>query len=222
MIINTGSRTDIPAFFSEWFYNRIQEGYVLVRNPYNPLSVTRYRLDPSVVDAFSFCTKNPIPMLKRIHELDAFHCFFMVTITPYGREIEPYVPDKKKVEEAFGKLSEYAGRDAVCWRYDPIFISDRYTIAYHQKQFARMAERLKPYTDQCVVSFIDLYEKTKKNFPAAREVPLTVQKELIESFNETAERLDMQIHLCLERRSLVLSRVDADGCFSKAVLEKAI
>ena len=85
MIINTGSRTDIPAFFSTWFYNRIREGYVLARNPYNPVFVTRYRLDPSVVDAISFCTKNPIPMLKRIHELDHFRCFFMVTITPYGK-----------------------------------------------------------------------------------------------------------------------------------------
>lgn len=72
MIINTGSRTDIPAFFSDWFYNRIRERYALVRNPYNPVSVTKYRLDPSVVDVISFCTKNPIPMLNRIHELDAF------------------------------------------------------------------------------------------------------------------------------------------------------
>lgn len=104
MIINTGSRTDIPAFFSDWFYNRIRERYALVRNPYNPVSVTKYRLDPSVVDVISFCTKNPIPMLNRIHELDAFRTFFMVTITPYGTEIEPHVPEKKKViENAIGK-----------------------------------------------------------------------------------------------------------------------
>ena len=70
MIINTGSRTDIPAFFHTWFYNRIREGYVLVRNPYQPQQVTRYLLDPSVVDVLSFCSKNPAPMLARIHELD--------------------------------------------------------------------------------------------------------------------------------------------------------
>ncbi len=222
MVINTGNRTDIPAFFSDWFYNRIREGYVLVRNPYHPEFVTRYRLDPSVVDVISFCTKNPLPILRRIHELDTFRTFFMVTITPYGREIEPYVPDKEKIIDAFRRLSEYAGRDAVSWRYDPVFISEKYTADFHKKKFAEMAEKLKACTDQCVVSFIDLYEKTKKNFPEIRAVPMPVQQELITSFNETAERLDMWIHLCLEDWSLVRSRVDAAGCYSQDVIEKAI
>ena len=111
-----------PAFFSDWFYNRIRERYALVRNPYNPVSVTKYRLDPSVVEDISFCTKNPIPMLNRIHELDAFRPFFMVTITPYGTEIGPHVPEKKKVMKAVAALSRYAGRRSVIWRYDPVFI----------------------------------------------------------------------------------------------------
>lgn len=64
MIINTGMRTDIPAFYSEWFINRIKEGYVLVRNPYNPNQITRYNLNPQVVDLIGFCTKNPKPMLR--------------------------------------------------------------------------------------------------------------------------------------------------------------
>ena len=64
MIIQTGMRTDIPAFYSQWLVNRIRDGYVLVRNPYNPIQVTRYSLDPSVVDLIGFCTKNPAPMLK--------------------------------------------------------------------------------------------------------------------------------------------------------------
>lgn len=222
MIINTGSRTDIPAFFSDWFYNRIRERYALVRNPYNPVSVTKYRLDPSVVDVISFCTKNPIPMLNRIHELDAFRTFFMVTITPYGTEIEPHVPEKKKVMKAFAALSRYAGRRSVIWRYDPVFIFGKYTVDFHKRTFAEMAGKLKPYTDQCVVSFLDLYEKTKRNFPEASAVPMSVQNELIDSFNMTAERLGMQIHLCLEDRSLVRSHVDAEGCFSKKVIENAI
>ena len=154
MIINTGSRTDIPAFFSEWFYNRIKAGFVLVRNPYNPVMVTRYVLDPSVVDAISFCTKNPAPMLPGLHELDRFKSFFMVTITPYGREIEPLVPDKNKVVESFKALSEYAGKNAMSWRYDPVFISEKYSVKFHKRAFADFAEKLHPYTSQCVVSFM--------------------------------------------------------------------
>lgn len=72
MIIQTGMRTDIPAFYSEWFMNRIKEGYVLVRNPYNPLQVTKYSLSPEVVDLLVFCTKNPAPMLKHMDKLQSY------------------------------------------------------------------------------------------------------------------------------------------------------
>ncbi len=56
MIIHASMRTDIPAFYSEWFTNRIREGYVRVRNPYDPLQVTEYSLDPEVVDLIVFCS----------------------------------------------------------------------------------------------------------------------------------------------------------------------
>ena len=104
MIINTGSRTDIPAFYSRWFYNRIREGYVLVRNPYNPEQVSRYRLAPDVVDCISFCTKNPLPMLSRLDEIADFGQLWYVTVTPYGTDIEPGVPRKQSVLEAVREL----------------------------------------------------------------------------------------------------------------------
>ena len=69
MILNTGSRTDIPAFYSEWFMNRIREGLVMARNPYNPKLVISYTLDPKLIDVIVFCTKNPEPMLKHLDEL---------------------------------------------------------------------------------------------------------------------------------------------------------
>ena len=96
MIIDTGNRTDIPAFYSEWFMNRIREGFVMVQNPYSAEQVTRYKLDPEVVDALIFTSKNPEPMVKHLSELDRFRMFWYVTITPYGKSIEPGVPDKHK------------------------------------------------------------------------------------------------------------------------------
>ena len=123
MIINTGCRTDIPAFYSKWLMNRIKEGYVLVRNPYNNIQVTKYRLSPDVIDCLAFCTKNPEPMLKYLGELDKYKQYWFVTITPYGKDIEPAVPNKEKVIESFKKLSEHIGIDSIGWRYDPIFIA---------------------------------------------------------------------------------------------------
>jgi hypothetical protein len=97
MIVSASRRTDIPALFSEWFYNRIKKGYVFVRNPYNPLQVGRVLLTPDKVDGFVFWTKNAAPMLERIYELDKFKYYFQYTITPYGREIEKNIPDKNAV-----------------------------------------------------------------------------------------------------------------------------
>ena len=163
MIINTGQRTDIPAFYAEWFANRVKEGFVCVRNPYNPNQVSRYRLDPKVVDVIGFCTKNPAPMFPHMDLLSPYGQYWYVTITPYGRDIEPNVPDKHRVLEDFRKLSGIAGLHSVGWRYDPILLNGRYTKEYHLKAFRRMAETLEGYTETVVISFIDLYGKVLRN-----------------------------------------------------------
>ena len=109
MIINTGMRTDIPAFYTPWFLNRLREGFVLVRNPYRPEQVTRYRLSPEVVDLIGFCTKNPVPMLDYMESLEPYGQYWFVTITPYGRDVEPGVPPVDQVLESFRKLSRMVG-----------------------------------------------------------------------------------------------------------------
>lgn len=222
MILNTGSRTDIPAYYSNWFYNRIKEGYVLVRNPYYPSQVTRYRLTSDVIDVMVFCTKNPAPMLEKISELSAFDTFWFVTITPYGREIEPFVPEKEQVMMSFQKLAKTVGSGRISWRYDPVFITEKYSADEHIRLFGQMAKTLGRNTGQCVVSFIDLYEKTKKNFPGVRSVTDKEQEYLVEAFGEIARENHLQIHLCCEDSHLVRENVDADGCMSKEVLETAI
>ena len=146
MIINTGQRTDIPAFYAEWFINRLREGFVCVRNPYDPHQVSRYHLDPTVVDVIGFCTKNPAPMLARMDLLRDYGQYWFVTITPYGRDIEPNVPDKRRVLEDFKALSGRVGIDAIGWRYDPILLSDRYTPEYHIRAFGKMAAELDGYS----------------------------------------------------------------------------
>ncbi len=162
--------TDIPAFYHEWLLNRIREGYVLVRNPYNHSSVTRYRLSPDVVDLIAFCTQNPEPMLSHMDVLQPYGQYWFVTITPYGKEIEPNVPDKEKVMDSFKKLSELVGVDSVGWRYDPIFINRNYSVEWHIAEFEKMAETLWGYTKTCVISFIDIYKKVEYNFPGIGEV----------------------------------------------------
>lgn len=221
MIVNTGMRTDIPAFFTPWFLNRIREGYVLVRNPYHPGQVTKYLLTPDKVDILAFCTKNPAPMLPHMDALKAFRQFWFVTITPYGKEIEPNVPDKHEVLESFKRLSEIVGKRAVSWRYDPIFITERYSLDYHKRAFEKMAQALSGYTEQVVISFIDLYEKTRRNFPQAREVTRAERAEIGKSFAEIGRRYGITVRSCVEGTDLLPYGVDVSGCMTKEVLEHA-
>ena len=222
MIVNTGQRTDIPAFYAEWFANRLKAGFVLVRSPYDPTAVTRYRLSPDVVDLIGFCTKNPAPMLPHMDLLRPYHQFWYVTITPYGREIEPNAPRKQDVLESFRRLSGIVGVDCVGWRYDPVFVSERYPVGRHVKAFAYIAEALAGYTRTAVVSFLDLYEKTKRNFPEGRPVSAADRAALGKAFAETAERFGMTLRPCAEGNELAEYGADCSGCMTVAMYERAI
>ena len=222
MILNTGSRTDIPAFYSEWFMNRIRAGFVMARNPFYPKQIIRYDLDPSVVDVLVFCTKNPKNMLEHLEELKKYRMYWNVTITPYGKDIEPNVPHKKEVMDAFIELSKKVSVKNVVWRYDPIFLNEKYDISHHLMIFEKMCAYLEGYCKHVIISFIDLYEKTKKNFPEVKEVSFDEQCYITKQFVKIAARHGMDIRLCHEDERLAFYGADVTGCLSKEVLEDAI
>ena len=222
MIVQTGMRTDIPAFYSKWFLNRIKEGYVLVRNPYNERQVTRYRLTPDVVDLIAFCTKNPAPMLPYMNVLKPYGQYWFVTITPYGRDIEPNVPDKEKVMDDFKKLSDIVGVDSMGWRYDPILVDDKHSVEWHITEFEKMAENLCGYTKSCVISFIDIYKKVERNFRGAREVSKKDRITLGKEFIKIAGKSGMTIRPCAEGDELTLYGADCSGCMTVNTFETAL
>ena len=222
MIINTGCRTDIPAFYSKWLMNRIKEGFVLVRNPYYPSQITKYSLSPDVVDCLAFCTKNPEPMLKYLDELDMYKQYWFVTITQYGKDIEPFVPDKEKVIESFKKLSNHIGKDSIGWRYDPIFINEEFNIEKHIKCFENMAQKLNGYTHNCTISFLDLYEKVKRNAADLRALTKEEQIEIAKAFSKIGKQNNMTLHSCCEKNFLSEYGLKCNGCMSKEIIEKSI
>ena len=222
MIIHTGLRTDIPAFYTPWLLNRLKEGYVLVRNPFNPSSVTRYSLSPAVVDLIAFCTKNPRPMLPHLDDLTGYGQYWFVTITPYGRELEPGVPPKEQVIRDFRALSAAVGPRAMAWRYDPILLWGAWTVERHLQSFAEMAAALEGATDTCVISFIDLYKKVRRNFPEAREVAREDRLRLGSGMAEIARRHGMTLKSCAEGDELAPFGVDCSGCMTIAAYERAL
>lgn len=160
-------------------------------------------------------------MLPRLAELNPFRQLWFVTLTPYGKEIEPNVPDKRIVLESIRQLSAAVGPKAVGWRYDPIFITEKYSVEYHLQVFDKMASELKNRVNSCVISFLDLYEKTKRNFPAARAVTAQEQKYLAARFAETGAKYGIPIRTCCENVFLAQCGADVSGCMTKAVLEAA-
>lgn len=147
---------------------------MLSRNPLFPNKVTRYELTPDKVDCVVFCSKNYKPILPRLHEItDKFHTYFHYTITAYGKEIEPGVPS---IEDSMGtlmELSKQVGRERIAWRYDPVLLTEKYTVKTHLQTFEKMAGVLAPYIDRCIFSFVEMYKKLETNMPEL--IPLTEQ-----------------------------------------------
>ena len=153
MILSVSRRTDIPAHYAEWFFNRIRDGFALVRNPMNFHHVSRINITPDAVDGIVFWTKDPTPMLPRLGELARYHYYFQFTLNSYAADVEPGVCSKAgHIIPTFKRLSDMIGPERVIWRYDPILINEKYTSAYHIKYFERLARSLR--------SFIAAHEKT--------------------------------------------------------------
>lgn len=221
MIINTGSRTDIPAFFSKWFYNRISEGFVCTRNPYND-DIYKYPLDPKIIDCLCFCSKNPKPMLNDLDNLDDFNQFWFVTINPYDKDVEVNVPNFKNVIKSFKRLSDCVGINKVSWRYDPIFISEKYDLDFHIEMFTKIAHELRGYTADCTISFIDLYRKVLRNFPDAVDVATEERLIIGSEFSKVANDCNIKMKTCVEGTLLDKFGFDSSGCMTQNVIEKAI
>ena len=221
MIINTGQRSDIPAFYSKWFLNRIKEGYVLVRNPYYPSLVTKFIINPDVVDVIGFCTKNPHPMLEYLDELKEYKQFWYITITAFDTDLEPNVPSIDNVIEDFIFLSKKLGKSSLNWRYTPIIVNNKYTIEKHIETFEYIASRLKGYTSLVTYGFVDIYDKLKRNYPFIKDTTDENKIYLSKEFLRIANNHNMELRLCSKEKWLKEYGIDVDGCMRLVDYENA-
>ena len=225
MIISASRRTDIPAFYSDWFFNRIKDGYVMVRNPMNHHQVSKIALSPDVVDCIVFWTKNPLPMLDRIDELKDYNYYFQFTLNSYAQDIEPSVPSKsKEVIGTFKKLSDKIGAERIVWRYDPIIINDKYPRQYHIDYFEKLAHSLEGKFNRCVISFVDYYKKNATNFRVNNiSEPFTNDVLYIaERFSEIAQKNGFKIYSCAEKYDLENYGIQHGKCIDDGLIEQII
>lgn len=228
MIISASRRTDIPAFYSEWFINRMREGFLLTRNPFNVHQIRRISLKPEDVEVIVFWTRNPSKLMPFLPEMDAqgYRYYFQYTITGYPRTIEKSVPNPRRAIDTFIELSQKIGPDKVVWRYDPILLSNLLPLEEHKRLFSKIAGMLAGRTSRVVVSFADFYKKTEKNL---KQVPGLIfsditqqQKQLLELSAYMAEVADahgMEIKSCAEAADVASVGVLHGKCIDDALIK---
>ena len=213
MILMVSGRCDIVAFYSKWFMNRYKEGYVDVRNPFYPKLVSRIYFKD--VDLILFCTKNPLPIISYLKEIDK-PIVFHVTLTPYMSDIEPNVIDKKKIIEGIKEVSKIVGIDNIYVRYDPILLNDKYTVDYHIKMFDRLCKNLNGYVKHIITSFVDDYKNVRKNMNTLKLKEFTDSdyEKIGINFSKSAKENNMLVQTCFEDRNLVEYGFIKDDCLS--------
>lgn len=223
MIISASRRTDIPSYYSEWFFNRLEAGFVCTRNPMNPRQVSRISLSPEVVDGFVFWSKNPTPMLDRLSALTDFPYYFQFTLTAYGADMEAGLPSKNDILiPAFQALSRRIGSTRTIWRYDPIILTPKYTMDYHIHYFEELAKRLSGYTEKCVISFVDPYRHLTAVSKDMQFLPLGIGEihELAGRFSNIAGKYNLTLETCAEAIDLSRFGIRHGHCIDGALFEQ--
>ena len=223
MILSVSRRTDIPNYYFDWFCNRLREGYLYVRNPMNERQVSQIDLSPEVIDCIVFWTKNPRAMMERLSVLEKYPYYVQFTLTGYGRDIEPGLPDKQTVlPETFRRLSRSIGRKRVIWRYDPILFHPLYTPAWHLNTFESLAKKLEGHTERVVISFVDFYAKIRKSL-AALQVRQPSNEELLQFAGQLAaiaDKYEIVMESCSEAIDLSAAGIRHGCCIDSRLIEE--
>ena len=221
MIISASRRTDIPAYYSSWLTQRVEEGFCLVRNPINPTQISRISLAPDVVDAFVFWTKNPVPMMEKLPAFDAFPYYFQFSLTGYGRDVETNLPDKNEVLiPAFQKLATRLGPERVIWRYDPILFNDKYTPDYHLRAIEKIASALEGATEKCVISFVDTYARNAEAMKELGAIEISDQdlRDFAARIVEIAGARGIAVATCAEKMDLANVSIEHNCCVDPVLI----
>ncbi|UCC79922.1 MAG: DUF1848 domain-containing protein [Candidatus Zixiibacteriota bacterium] len=230
MIISASRRTDIPAFYSDWFMNRIKAGYVDIANPFNPGKRKKVDLSPGSVDCLVFWTRNAVPIIKHLDELDSmgYKYIFLYTITAYPRELEENLPSLKSAIDTFKKLSDKIGPERVIWRYDPIILSSLTDEKYHIDNFQNIAGQLLGYTKRVIISFVDLYKKVQSRLTKLAneknvrffDMDQNTCSRVASGLEKIGENYEMEIQSCAEEIDLSAAGVMPGSCIDSGYINR--
>lgn len=218
MILSVSRRTDIPAFYGRWFINRLKDGFVCVRNPFNKNMVSKIPIGKDIVDCIVFWTKDAYPFMQYLNDIDnlEYKYYFQFTITPYGKDIESNLRNKNEIINTFIELSNKIGKEKVIWRYDPILLSNEITIDWHIDNFKKMCARLADFTYTVVISFLDEYKKLNKT--KYRALCPDEMQVIGKEFVKIARKYNLKIQTCAE--NINIEGIEKGACIDKNLIEQ--
>lgn len=221
LIVSASRSTDIPAFYGDWFMDRLRAGYVRWKSPFggNPVYVSFEK-----TRVFVFWSKNPAPFIPHLDTLDkmGYGYYFLYTLNDYDEEgLEPGVPSADERMNTFLHLSRRIGSGRVVWRFDPLILSDRINVSDLLEKIHRTGDRIAPFTRRLVFSFVDIekYAKVRRNLKAAgvtgaREFTEDEVTEFCEGLAALNRRWGLTITACAERRDLSRYGISRGQCIS--------
>lgn len=224
MILSVSRRTDVPSFYSEWFINRVKDGYVYVPNPFNRKQVSKITINPEVVDCLVFWTKDPGPMLDKLDTIKDYKYYFQFTLNAYEDDVEINIRRKKDIIDTFRELSSNIGSNKVIWRYDPILLNEHYNKNYHYYWFERLCRELKGYTTKCIISFLDLYRKIEMNTRDLNLIEITKEDmyEISERLVAIGKDYNISVEACSEAIDLSVVGVKKSKCIDEELIQEII
>ncbi len=224
-VISASRATDIPAFHTEWFMNRLRAGYCLWKNPFNAHQQQYVSFEKCRV--FVFWSKNPqnlMPHLSQVEER-GYQYYFQYTLNDYEQEgLEPCVPKLDQRIATFRKLSGRIGKHRVIWRFDPIIMGNTLTVESLLERIYRLAEQLAPCTEKLVFSFLDLYRKTENNLkkldPHLRPPNDEEIRQIVEGLVQINRNIPSPLHLstCAEKHNFRSLGVEHNKCVDPDLL----
>jgi hypothetical protein len=223
MIISASRRTDIPAFYTPWFINRIRAGFCTAPNPFNPQQIQHVSLKPADVEVIVFWTRNARPLFPFLTELDerGYRYYFQYTLMNNPKVLDAHAPATERAVETFRELSDKVGSQKVIWRYDPMVFSELTPPEFHRRSFHSIAQALRGYTQRSVISILDVYPKIKKRLgemekQGAALLPFdgtqTWFGSLIRDIVSIARENDLEIVSCAEELDLQPNGVRPGKC----------
>ena len=219
-LISASRRTDIPAFYAEWFMNRIRAGYVEVQNPFNSKQISHISLKPEDVIAIVFWTRNALPLMPYLDELEerGYHFYFHWTITGYPRILDGRTPDAARMVEGMHALADRLSADHIIWRYDPVVFSNKTDVEWHAENFSKLAEKVAGASKRCFFSYVDFYRKTQRKMKSlepevhVHELAAIEKRAFAMRLVDIATRHRIRLHACCEEELLDLPGVGQSRC----------